>query len=186
MSAGRTIGAALALLMASVLAPAYGADAGGDQAKPAAAPAAPASAQAAVNAGSPKAPLVSIMFTPDEVAAIGKAIDARLHPPAAEVAARANKSAAAVAMVAAEAEAARPHVPNIYVSAVVDFGGGDWTVWANGLKFTPDRQSPLFQIKSVSGNSVDIAVPSESVRVRLQPNQTWRSRENDVVEGIVP
>ncbi len=132
--------------------------------------------------GAPPA-MNSVMFTPAELAQIAKAVEDHLHPRAVEIA----KASAAAASLAAQTAIAKPHVPNIYVSAVLDFGGGDWTVWANGLKVTPGRQSPLFRVTSVSGNSVDIEVPSEAgLRVRLQPNQTWRSREHDVVEGIVP
>jgi len=131
----------------------------------------------------PARPVTSLMFTPDEVQAINKAIADHLHPPAEMVEAKAQ----AVAAEAAVAEARKPRVPNIYVSAVVDFGGGDWTVWANGLKVTPDRQPPLFRVVAVDGNTVDIVPRSApGTHVHLHPYQTWRSRQGDVVEGIIP
>lgn len=94
---------------------------------------------------------------------------------------------AAQALSATVVEAKRPRIPNIYVSAVLDFGAGDWTVWANGLRVTPDQQSPLFKVVAVHGNTVEISVTSDGGRrIALQPYQTWRSRQRDVVEGIVP
>jgi hypothetical protein len=143
------------------------------------APASPAPPAAVV----PAQPVTSLMFTPEEVQAIDKAIADHLHPPAEMVEAKSQAAAADAAL----AELRKPHQPNIYVSAVVDFGGGDWTVWANGLKVTPDRQSPLFQVVAVNGDTVDIVPRAQpGTHVRLQPNQTWRSRQGDVVEGIVP
>ncbi len=82
---------------------------------------------------------------------------------------------------------AKPRLPNVYVSAILDFGDGNWTVWANGLRVTPDHQSPLFRVSSVRNNAAEIVVPGEDGgRFVLQPYQTWRSRQKDVVEGIVP
>jgi len=150
-------------------------------------PAAPSPAAAqppATNATAPAvAPVASLMFTPQEVQAIDKAFADHLHPPAEQVAAQVN----AAALQQAQIEAARPRVPNIYVSAVLDFGGGEWTVWANGLKLTPTHQSPLFHVVSVSGNTVEIVpIAQPSTHIRLQPYQTWRARQGDVVEGIIP
>lgn len=132
------------------------------------------------NASTPPKPPFSILFTPDEMSAIEQAFVDRDHPSSAQVAAQAQ--AAAI-----NEEALRPRIPNIYVSAVLDFGGGEWTVWANGLRVTPDQQSPLFKVVSVRGNTVDISVTSDGgTRISLQPYQTWRSRQRDVVEGIFP
>jgi hypothetical protein len=123
------------------------------------------------------------MFTPSEIENINKAIADHIHPPAEMIAAEAKAQAEQQAQI----EAAKPRVPNIYVSAVLDFGGGQWTVWANGLRVTPTRQPPMFKVVSVSGNTVEIVPRAQpSTHIRLQPYQTWRSREGDVVEGIVP
>jgi hypothetical protein len=123
------------------------------------------------------------MFWPEDVDAINKAIQDHEHPPAADLAAQARTDAAK----SVADEAARPRKPNVYVSAVLDFGGGNWTVWANGLRITPDKQSPLFRVVSVHGDAVEIVVPGEGGgRFRLQPYQTWRSRQKDVIEGIEP
>jgi hypothetical protein len=128
-------------------------------------------------------PYPSVFLWPDEISAIQKAIDEHDHPPASELAAKAH----AEAQLQAAQEAARPRLPNIYVSAVLDFGGGNWTVWANGLRVTPNSQSPLFRVVSVRGNAVDIFVPGQDGgRFVLQPYQTWRSRQKDIVEGIYP
>ena len=143
-------------------------------------PAAPASTPPAEpKAPAASAPVSSIMLWPADLAAIQKAINDHEHPPAAEI--------EALAHAAAAVESLRPRKPNIYVSAVLDFGDGHWTVWANGLRITPNRQSPLFRIVGVHGDAVDIFVPGEGGgRFVLRPYQTWLSRRQDVVEGIVP
>ncbi len=150
-------------------------------------PAAPAPATAApvpdANAPTPPKPPFSVLFAPDEFQAINQAFADHDHPSAAQLASQRQ----AAAIVAATVEAQQPRIPNIYVSAVLDFGGGDWTVWANGLRITPDQQSPLFKVVAVRGNTVDISVTSDGgTRIALQPYQTWRSRQRDVVEGIAP
>lgn len=148
------------------------------------APAVAADAQPAADAAkSPKPPYPLLFLWPEESAAIDQAISERDHPPATEVRAKAQAQEEA----AAAAYNSGPHLPNVYVSAILDFGDGDWTVWANGLRVTPAQQSPLFHIVAVRGNAVDIVVPgAEGGRFVLQPFQTWRSRQKDVVEGIFP
>jgi hypothetical protein len=148
--------------------------------EPAQSPRPPAAPQAAT----PEHKLFpSIMFWPDEVAAIEKAIEEHEHPP---VAVQQAKADARAAQAAAE-EGRRPRMPNVYVSAILDFGDGNWAVWANGLRVTPTSQSPLFHVNAVRGNAVDIVVPgANGAHFQLQPNQTWRSRQRDIVEGIYP
>jgi len=140
------------------------------------------------NAAAPAAPppgaetIGSLMFNPQEVQAVEKAYADHLHP-AALAAAQAKAEAARQAQIEAE----KPRVPNIYVSAILDLGGGQWTVWANGIRITPDHQPPLFHVVAVNGNTVEIVSEAEaSTHIRLQPNQTWISRDGSVVEGIVP
>lgn len=143
-------------------------------------PAASAAAVPAKPASGAPQPTPSMMFTASQVKSILKAIADHEHPPAVEAAAPAKAAEAAEA-------AAAPRVPNVYVSAVVDFGGGEWTVWANGQRVTPGHQAAAFQVLAVRGNSVDIEVPGEGGgRFRLEPYQTWRARDHSVVEGIVP
>ena len=157
--------------------------AGQNPAGPAVAPQASADEDAAEAPKPPKPPYPSLFLWPDEVAAINHAIEDRDHPPAGEIAAKAHEEA----QKAAATDASKPHLPNVYVSAILDFGDGNWTVWANGLRVTPNSQSPLFHIVAVRGNSVDIMVPGDGGgRFVLQPYQTWRSRQKDVVEGIYP
>jgi hypothetical protein len=125
------------------------------------------------------------MLWPDDAKAIEKAIWDHDHPPAVTTAAKGGSGQTAGG--GAAAQEGKPRRPNVYVSAILDMGGGNWTVWANGLRVTPDKQSPLFHVVAVHGDSVDIVVPGEGGgSFRLQPYQTWRSHEQDVVEGIVP
>lgn len=76
---------------------------------------------------------------------------------------------------------------NIFVSALVDLGNGQWTVWANGYRISPDHQAPGFRVVSVKQNDVEIVTQgSDPVRFHLRPFQTWRAARHDIVEGIVP
>ncbi len=123
------------------------------------------------------------MLWSEDVKAIRQAIEEHDHPPATDLAQKAVTDAAN----AAATEAARPRRPNVYVQAVLDFGGGSWTVWANGIRITQNQQSPLFRVVGVRGDVVDIVVPGDGGgRFQLRPYQTWRSRQQDIVEGIVP
>ncbi len=126
----------------------------------------------------------SVMFSDSEFFAIKKAIADHDHPIVKQ---HEEIAAQATAEKEESIEAARRKVPNVYLSAVMDFGGGDWTVWANGLRVTPDHQPALFQVVGVRGNAVDFVVPGDGGdKFELQPYQTWRSQQRDVVEGIYP
>lgn len=150
--------------------------------QPAAAKAADEQAAATTPAENAKPPF-SVMFSAEDMKAINQAFGDHARPSARE----ASPQAQAAQVLSAVVEAKRSRGPNIYVSAVLDFGGGNWTVWANGLRVTPDQQPPLFRVLSVHGDTVEIAVAGESeTRIVLQPYQTWRSSQRDVVEGIVP
>jgi hypothetical protein len=128
---------------------------------------------AAASAQEDKPPFDSILFSDDEAIAVKKAIlDFE----------RMKVTGSTVEEVTAVSE-----VPNIFVSAVADYGEGKWTVWANGYRVTPQRQPTGFTVVSVSGESAEILVGGSSpAHVTLRPYQTWRARTNDVVEGIIP
>ena len=80
-----------------------------------------------------------------------------------------------------------PESPNVFVSALAYYGEGQWTVWANGYRVSPGRQPPAFTVISVNDERAEIAVAgSKPAHFMLRPYQTWRSRFNDIVEGIVP
>jgi len=84
-------------------------------------------------------------------------------------------------------EAAPLTVPNIYVSAIVDFGDGQWTVWANGYRISPNHQTPQFTVTSVQNDSAEIQISGEKPeKILLRPYQTWMARSHSIVEGIVP
>jgi hypothetical protein len=143
--------------------------------------AAPAPAQLPIRP--PAAPIPSLMFTDVQVKQIQRAIAAH----EAQIANVNNAGNENIAADAADAVGPGGEMPNIYVSAVLDLGGGRWTVWANGLRITPTHQPPLFSVAAVSGDSVEIVVPGDSGgRFRLRPFQTWVSSKRDVVDGIVP
>jgi len=133
----------------------------------------------------PAPAIPSLMFSPADVAAIEKAQATALQPVGTATAEPVGEQAPE-----AESEAPpppKPTVPNVYVSAIVDLGDGQWTVWANGYRITPGRQPPGFTVLAVADDAVDIAVTGEQpARFRLHPFQTWRSRQGDIVEGIHP
>jgi len=86
-----------------------------------------------------------------------------------------------------EEAVATPDSPNIFVSALAYYGEGQWTVWANGYRVTPGHQAPGFTVVAVSEETAEIAVGGgKPAHFALRPYQTWRSRTNDVVEGIFP
>ena len=114
----------------------------------------------------------SLLFNPSETAAVARAL-ADFE--------RMNVTGQTVE------ETPASHVPNVYVSAIVDFGEGRWTVWANGYRISPNHQTPLFTIVSVSGDAAEIELSGEKhERIQLRPYQTWLSRSNNIVEGIFP
>lgn len=116
----------------------------------------------------------SLMFTAQEMARIAGAIS------------DVNKPRAAV-QVLEPGKPARPVLPNIYVSAVADYGSGHWTVWANGLRIAPGHKAPGFQIVAVRDDRVEILVEGDpQERIVLRPHQTWLSESNDIVEGLIP
>lgn len=129
-----------------------------------------------------EAPVVrkpSLIFTEQEVIAIEKAVNAF------------DKAQGVIGTPDNEASGSGgteelPAVtqPNVSVSAVMDFGNGDWTVWANGYRIRPGHQAPGFTVVAVKDDLVDIVIPGDQeARVRLKSNQTWRARHRDVVEG---
>ncbi|HIJ38901.1 MAG TPA: hypothetical protein HPP80_08405 [Rhodospirillaceae bacterium] len=121
----------------------------------------------------------SLLFTPDEVAAIERAMGGSDK----------GNAAAEEQTGTGEAEEKKSGAqPNIYVSAVMEIGKDDWTVWANGYRIKADHQPPGFQVVGVRNNVVDIVVQQgdQTYKLKLQPFQTWRSAHHDVIEGIVP
>jgi hypothetical protein len=119
------------------------------------------------------------MFFDSDVAAIESARQGGPPPAIAEAAPSEAPEAEGLPLMS--------RLPNVYVSAVVDVGDGRWTVWANGYRITPGHQPPRFNVLSVADGTVEIAVPGDDpARFRLHANQTWRSRQRDIVEGIVP
>jgi len=120
------------------------------------------------------APSKSLLFSPEEAAEVSKAIAdyERLETTG-------QKSEDIVAPP--------PSVPNIYVTAIADYGDGLWTVWANGYRISPNRQPPGFTVTGVSQDRAEISVPGEQpIRLSLRVAQTWRARSKDIVEGIFP
>lgn len=115
----------------------------------------------------------SLLFSMEEVAMIRKA--------------QADQAAGGGSLEAADSASAL-HLPvlrNVFVSAVVDFGHGQWVAWINDSRITPDHPSSEFQVLSVKENEVEIALPSEQgVRFRLRPNQTLLVHNHQIVEGI--
>jgi hypothetical protein len=117
----------------------------------------------------------SLMFTAPEMAKILGAIN------------DVNKPRSAAQAPAVPGQPAKPALPNIYVSAVADYGSGRWTVWANGLRIAPGRKAPGFRIVAVRDDRVEILVDGDPPeRVVLRPHQTWLSASDDIVEGIIP
>ena len=120
------------------------------------------------------APGKSLLFSADEAAALSKAV--------AEY-----ERAETPGQKAEENAAPPPATPNIFVTAIADYGDGQWTVWANGYKISPNRQPPDFTVVDVKADQVEIAVQGEQpTRFTLHSYQTWMSRSKDVVEGIFP
>jgi len=118
----------------------------------------------------------TLMYTAEELAQITAAINEANRP-----------KTMAVVQAATTEDNAPPPIPNIYVSAVADFGDGHWTVWANGYRIGPGRQAPGFQVVAVQDDQVDIVVQADPpAHIVLRPHQTWMAQSNGVVEGIFP
>lgn len=117
----------------------------------------------------------SLMFTAQDMAKIVGAIN------------DGSKPRSAIQAPVAPGQPAKAVLPNIYVSAVADYGSGRWTVWANGLRIAPGREAPGFKIVAVRDDRVEIMVDGDPPeRVVLRPHQTWLSASDDIVEGIIP
>ena len=115
----------------------------------------------------------SLLFTAGEVAALQKALSDATRP--------------ASQLKTENSAASAPSIPNVYVSAVAQFGPNQWTVWANGYRIVPGRQPQEFQVLSVRDDNVEIAVPGDRpARFVLKPHQTWLGQSDSIVEGIVP
>ncbi len=121
-------------------------------------------------------PAPSLMFTPAEVAAIRRALSHIPLNPVSSVQAGAGSGPPAVRTQS-----------NIFVSGVGDSGDGQWTVWANGYRISPDHQAPDFTVVSVRDETVEIVVTGQQpAHFRLHPHQTWRAEHHDIIEGIFP
>jgi hypothetical protein len=113
-----------------------------------------------------------MMFSPEEVATIRRALG--LLP---------SEKTAIVGPINVIAPP-REIPKNIHLSAVADLGGGQWTVWINGIRITPDRQSADFEVIGVNAGGVDIRILGESpMKIRLYPNQTWHGDGAIITEG---
>jgi len=119
-------------------------------------------------------PSKSLLFSPEDAAAIAKAIAdyERLET---------------TGQKSEDTNVPPPSVPNIYVTGIADYGDGLWTVWANGYRISPNRQPPGFKVVGVTADRAEISVAGEQpVLLKLRVAQTWRARSKDIVEGIFP
>ena len=140
---------------------------------------------AAAQEAPPVARKPSLLFTDAEMIAVEKGLAAfdRLSGNASSAAADSETTPGA----AGPEELPVSTQSNVTVSAVMDFGNGDWTVWANGYRIRPGHQAPGFTVVAVRHDVVDILVPGEQeAHLRLKANQTWRARHRDIVEGLAP
>ncbi len=121
----------------------------------------------------------SLMFSDAEVDAVAKALAALEKVRETGIAAEADQAPAE--------QPQKSRVPNIYVSAILDLGDGNWTVWANGYRINARQQAPEFKVVAVKDNLAEIVVDGDQpARFRLHADQTWRSAHHDIVEGIFP
>ena len=126
------------------------------------------------DAAPPPSAAKPLLFSPEETASLEKAVAdyERLET---------------TGQKSEEAAAPPSATPNIFVTAIADYGEGQWTVWANGYKISPGRQPPDFSVLGVKTDQAEIMVPGEQpVRFTLHSYQTWRARSKDIVEGIFP
>lgn len=75
---------------------------------------------------------------------------------------------------------------NLYVSAILYMGPGDWTVWVNGQPVAPDAPAELFEVIDVGPGYVRLAVPwgeGGTRDVLMRTHQTFVPRRGDVLEG---
>ena len=78
--------------------------------------------------------------------------------------------------------------PLVYLTAIVYFDAGAWSIWLNGARVTPDQPLAHVDVVSVSREAVDLALHVASdrppVAVRLRPNQTFVASTGRVTEGV--
>lgn len=75
---------------------------------------------------------------------------------------------------------------NLYVSAILYLGPGDWTVWVNGRAVSPEAPPDLFEVVEVGPSFVRLAVPWGEGGTRdilMRAHQTFVPRRGDVLEG---
>ncbi len=74
----------------------------------------------------------------------------------------------------------------LYLSTIMYYGPGDWTIWVNGVPISPGQDFQSFQIGQISPRYVELMVPLSAMGmrpVRLSPNQTFVVKTGAVVEG---
>jgi hypothetical protein len=79
--------------------------------------------------------------------------------------------------------------PNVYLSALVYHGEKDWSAWINGVRFRPGTADKGIRPIKATARWVEMDVDTEAgptIRVRLAPNQTYVTKTDKVVDGIVP
>lgn len=75
---------------------------------------------------------------------------------------------------------------NLYVSAILYMGPGDWTVWINGRAISPEAPAEVFEVIDVGPGFVRLAVPwgeGGTRDVMMRAHQTFVPRRGDVLEG---
>ena len=81
-----------------------------------------------------------------------------------------------------------PPPADIHLGAVLYYGPGDWTLWIDGEKWTPDTRRADLQIVEVTPDEVHLdwlKAPNDPARaITLRPYQTYQVATGGVVEGI--
>lgn len=74
-----------------------------------------------------------------------------------------------------------------YLGSILYFGEGNWVVWAQGEKWTPEKQHETITIKSVTSNHIYLSLKLRNGKmldnIALAPNQSLNLLTGRITEG---
>lgn len=74
---------------------------------------------------------------------------------------------------------------DIHLGAVLYYKHDNWSIWLDGIRWTPQTRRADLQIIEVRPDRVTLQLLHETSQpITLRPHQTWQASSKKIIEGI--
>ncbi len=94
-----------------------------------------------------------------------------------------NEESAQISALQAKETAGRSDDGDIHLEAIMYYGPGDWTLWLQGMRWTPQTDRPDIHVVDVQSDQVRLRIAGVADDVVLKPHQTFQVATGKIIEG---